>query len=238
MTQFLGKYRGKVVDDRDPDHLGRVKVEVPEVYGEKTPEELPWATPCVPYAGKDIGFFTIPPKGANIWVEFEKGESDKPIWSGCFWGKDELPQNAQVKEPHKVQVFRTKGITCTLSNLGENKGVTLEVESPVVQNPLKLIFNGEGIEMNNNQKTIVKIKGDVIEIKNGEKSTITITADSIQIKEQPNELKLTSKNIELTSTPAVAKFASSGGIELQHGGATIKLATVSVNINNGALEVI
>ncbi|MGL5804813.1 MAG: phage baseplate assembly protein V, partial [Xenococcaceae cyanobacterium] len=144
MAQFFGKYRGKVTSNKDPLHLGRVQVTVPAIYFEGRES---WAMPCTPYAGRDIGFFTVPPVDTNIWVEFEGGDPDYPIWTGCFWGENELPQNARVAEPDKVQVFKTYGITITLSNLGENKGLSIVVENPVVQKPLKMIFNADGIEV-------------------------------------------------------------------------------------------
>ena len=68
-SHLFGKYRGKVVDNNDPDKRGSVRVVVPAVMGEK---EL-WALPCVPYAGPDVGFFAIPPVDASVWVEFENG---------------------------------------------------------------------------------------------------------------------------------------------------------------------
>jgi len=38
-----------------------------------------------------VGLFFLPPKGANVWVEFEGGDPDYPIWSGCFWSDGEVP---------------------------------------------------------------------------------------------------------------------------------------------------
>jgi Type VI secretion system/phage-baseplate injector OB domain len=250
MSNFFGKYRGKVTQNKDPLHLGRVQVTVPAIYGDGRNS---WAMPCTPYAGKDIGFFTVPPIDTNIWVEFEGGDPDHPIWSGCFWGEDQLPKNARVDDPEKVQVFRTHGITITLSNLGDNKGLSIVVENPVVEKPLKMIFNADGIEVNDNNQTTGKWMSDKIELKNGSVSTATLTADSIQLQEGAIEIKLTNNSIELNSSPAQlslstaagikignapssAKFAADG-IQLSNGVAQIKLSPISVNINNGALEI-
>ncbi len=49
---FYGKYRGKVVDNNDPLHRGRIKVIVPAV----ADAELTWAEPCTPYAGPKVGW--------------------------------------------------------------------------------------------------------------------------------------------------------------------------------------
>jgi hypothetical protein len=79
---FFGKYRGIVIDNLDPLRTGRLIVQVPDVTN-----ILPssWALPCVPFAGVQSGFFAVPPIGSTVWVEFEHGNPDYPIWTGCFW---------------------------------------------------------------------------------------------------------------------------------------------------------
>jgi Type VI secretion system/phage-baseplate injector OB domain len=249
MKQFFGKYRGKVISSKDPENLGRIQVTVPAVLGEGIQS---WAMPCTPYAGKDIGLFTVPPVGSNIWVEFEGGDTDYPIWSGCFWGQGELPQNAQVDEPDKVQVFRTEGITCTLSNFGNNKGITLEVKPPVVQRPLTMIFNADGIKLSNNDQTVIKIASDTIELDNRSTSTIIIAVESIQLIERsveikltpseiqltnaPSTIKLTTSDIELSNTPSTAKLSASG-VEMSNVTAKLKLAPGSSELSNSAASI-
>jgi hypothetical protein len=228
MKEFFGKYRGKVTSSKDPMHLGRVQVEVPAVLGEGRNS---WALPCTPYAGKDIGFFTIPPVGTNIWVEFEGGDPDYPIWSGCFWNEKELPKNAQVEEPDKVQVFKTNGITITLSNLGENKGLTVEVEPPCIERKLKMVFNADGIEINNKDETVVKLTADIIELNNKENSTVTVAQDNIQLQENSVEIKLTGNTIELIDNPSTIKLTTSA-IELANNPAKVKIAPSAIELSN------
>lgn len=269
MTDFFGKYRGKVTGNKDPNHLGRLQVSVPPVFGDG---RASWAMPCVPYAGKDIGLFMVPPVDSNIWVEFEGGDPDYPIWSGCFWGDKELPKAATVEDPVKTQVFRTAGATLTISSEEKTKGISLLVEKPMVKKPLKLLYNPEGIELNHNDNMTIKVltQGDLIELKNGDNSTVMLSKDSIQLKESNIEVKLTNNSIELTcnpatmklstssgielsNTPAKAKFSSSGielsstpasvkigaaGVDASSGGiGSIKVSPASVNVNSGALEV-
>ncbi|NJN85159.1 MAG: hypothetical protein HC881_01010 [Leptolyngbyaceae cyanobacterium SL_7_1] len=227
MRRFFGKYRGKVAAVVDPLHLGRIQVEVPAILGS---DRLAWALPCTPYAGRDIGFFAIPPIGSNIWVEFEGGDPDYPIWSGCFWGSDQLPEAARVSEPVKVQVFRVAGITLTWSNLGDNQGVTLEVTDPVVERPLKLVFNADGIELNNNDQTTIKIKADVIEVKNRANSTLTVAADSIELQESAIAIKLTASSIELNCSPAKLALGTTSGIEISNAPASAKFSTSGIEL--------
>lgn len=108
-TRYFGKYRGEVTDTADPARRGRLKVRVPAVMGDK---EL-WAMPCVPYAGDGLGLFALPPAGSAVWCEFEGGEINQPIWSGCFWKDGEVDQ-ADAKE--EVFFLRTPGLTLRVDN--------------------------------------------------------------------------------------------------------------------------
>jgi len=84
---YYGKYRGRVESNVDPELMGRIQVSCPAVVGLR----LGWAMPCVPYAGPGVGWYAIPPIGADVWVEFEGGDPNYPIWAGCFWQPGEIP---------------------------------------------------------------------------------------------------------------------------------------------------
>ncbi|OUC14152.1 MAG: hypothetical protein B0A82_14165 [Alkalinema sp. CACIAM 70d] len=228
MRRFFGKYRGKVTNNKDPLRLGRVQVSVPAIFGEGRES---WALPCSPYAGKDVGFFAIPPLESNIWVEFEAGDPDYPIWAGCFWGTDQLPKEAAVEDPVKVQVFKVEGITLVWSNLGDNKGVSLTIEPPVVDRTLKMIFNADGITLNNKDETTIKIMADKIEIKNKANSTATIYADNIDLQESSTEVKLTASEIDLTCNPATIKLSASAGIDLNNAPGNAKINSSGIELS-------
>jgi uncharacterized protein involved in type VI secretion and phage assembly len=246
--RLFGKYRGKVTSTKDPLKLGRIQVQVPSVFADGRAN---WAMPCTPYAGKDIGFFTVPPIESNVWIEFEAGNREYPIWSGCFWGDHELPEYALVEEQDKVQIFRTQGMTITLNNAGLHhgltNGLTIEVESDTVDRKLKMIFDGEGIEINNKDETTIKIRADTIELDNRGSSTITIAQDYILSKESAVEFKQTTSTIELINSPSTIKMTTSNiesavsqakvqisfsGVDIQSGGAgkiNVGLANTSIN---------
>jgi hypothetical protein len=227
MKQFFGKYRGKVTGNKDPMHLGRIQVSVPAVLGESRSS---WAMPCVSYAGPNIGLFAIPPEGANIWVEFEGGDPDYPIWSGCFWGKDEIPIKAV--EPAKELVLKTDGIAITLSNQDKSKGLTVLVDKPVVEKPLKLTFNEKGIEISNDGKISGKFTAETIEFTN-ESAVLIIAKDSITIQSKKDtvEVKLAADSIELKNGSSTAKLASES-IQIEQKTATLKLSSSGIEISN------
>ncbi len=156
MTQFWGKYRGKVENNVDPLQLGRVQVSVPSVLGDG---RLSWAMPCVPYAGSSVGFFMIPPMNANVWVEFEGGDLDHPIWSGCFWGTGEVPATPAVDQ---MKVIKTDGITFTLSDVQGAGGVTIELTAGP-----KITVSATGVEIDNGQGGKIALTGPQVSVNDG-----------------------------------------------------------------------
>lgn len=94
---YYGKYRGTVVNNIDPMQIGRIQVMVPDVSNVMLSS---WAMPCAPVAGINMGVFTLPLIGGGVWVEFEQGDPDYPIWVGGFWGTAaEVPVLAHMVPP-------------------------------------------------------------------------------------------------------------------------------------------
>ncbi|WP_309060095.1 phage baseplate assembly protein V [Streptomyces sp.] len=141
MKRFYGKYRGKVTCNVDPLMRGRVQVSVPAVLGKG---RLSWAEPCVPYAGRGVGFFAVPPEGADVWVEFEAGNPDYPIVGGCFWGTGEAPASPAVPQ---VKVWKTDAVSITCSDLPGDGGLTIAVGPPVSVLPMRIACTSDGIEL-------------------------------------------------------------------------------------------
>lgn len=95
VTQFYGKYRGTVVNNIDTLRMGRIQASVPGV------STIPstWALPCLP-AGIGCGLFTVPTIGSAVWIEYEQGDPNHPIWVGGFWGSAaEVPVMSNLVPP-------------------------------------------------------------------------------------------------------------------------------------------
>ncbi len=105
-SRYYGKYRGFVADNDDPLRQGRLRLRIPSVLGEAVTN---WALPCLPFGGlADQGLFSVPEIGAQVWVEFEAGALDYPLWTGTFWTQqDAVP--AEVKSPPTTRQFKTPG---------------------------------------------------------------------------------------------------------------------------------
>jgi uncharacterized protein involved in type VI secretion and phage assembly len=115
MERQLGKFRGTVSDNNDPNNQGRIKARVPAVLQDV---DTGWALPAVPYAGPGVGTWAIPPVGAGVWIEFEGCDVAYPIWSGCWWAGDQRPQDQNgAKAVPSLKVLRSEdGLTVALDD--------------------------------------------------------------------------------------------------------------------------
>lgn len=95
--KYTGKYRGVVVNNVDPKNMGRLMVKVPDVSNFQLSS---WAMPCVPIGGIQNGMYVIPAINSGVWVEFEQGDPDYPIWVGYYWGSAvETPSMSKLLPP-------------------------------------------------------------------------------------------------------------------------------------------
>lgn len=161
--KFYGKYRGTVLNNIDPMMQGRLQVMVPDVAG-----LLPvtWALPCVPLAGIQSGMVALPPVQSGVWIEFEHGDPDYPVWVGCFWGSGaELPALARLTPPGMAAItFQTplqNGLT--ISDLpGPAGGIMLKSATGA-----SLIVNDTGIYIQNGKGASILLTGPTVNINTG-----------------------------------------------------------------------
>ena len=151
-----GKHRGKVLNNLDPEGRGRLLVSVPEVYGTAGGN---WALPCVPFAGDGTGMLLLPAIHADVWVEFEQGDINHPIWAGCFWGQGKAPATLETEKVIKTTTAEIR--------IDEAQNAIL-VSSPasgeirIEQGGLKISTpQGARIELQGN---LVKLNGDGLEV--------------------------------------------------------------------------
>lgn len=161
--KYYGKYRGMVLNNVDPLQQGRLQVQVPDVAG-LAPAS--WAMPCVPIAGIQNGMFALPIIGSGVWVEFEQGNPDYPIWVGCFWGSGtEVPALARATPPGlpaiTLQTPLQNGLT--VSDLpGPTGGIMLKSATGAT-----LIVNDTGIYIQNGKGAMITLVGPAVTINSG-----------------------------------------------------------------------
>ncbi|MEM9218823.1 MAG: phage baseplate assembly protein V [Cyanobacteria bacterium P01_F01_bin.150] len=97
IQRYHGKYRATVINNVDPKSIGRLQVMVPDVSNVALSS---WAMPCVPLGGIQMGMYMVPAINAGVWIEFEQGDPDYPIWVGYYWGSTvEVPATAKSVAP-------------------------------------------------------------------------------------------------------------------------------------------
>lgn len=154
-NRYYSCYRAYVVDIDDPEGLARLKVVVPEINGEAPITN--WALPFNTYAGKGYGSYNLPQVGDIVWVQFEKGNAEYPLWSYSYFGRKEMPEEFKgptvkgfktplghilycdddPKNPF-IKVQHTNKLSITLDNegitiWGKDKDITIKNENSQVQ---------------------------------------------------------------------------------------------------------
>jgi hypothetical protein len=158
--KFFGKYRGTVLNNVDPMQIGRIQVMVPDVSNVMLSS---WAMPCAPVAGINMGVFTLPLIGSGVWVEFEQGDPDYPIWVGGFWGTAaEVPILSHMVPP------AVPGIT--LQTALKNGIVISDVPGPT-----------GGIQLQTATGAMISVTDIGIMISNGKGAVINLTGPTVDI---------------------------------------------------------
>lgn len=115
--RWYGKYSGTVADNEDPQQQGRVRVIVPAIFGATLQV---WARPCFPYA-----HFFVPPLDAKVWVEFEAGDPQYPIWSGAWYPASATPEESRVTPPDNRVIQTASGHTIELDDTDGKPRITI-----------------------------------------------------------------------------------------------------------------
>ena len=147
----------------DPEQIGRLLVQVPDVIGMGVSS---WAMPCFPATGRQMGVWALPQIGAGVWVEFEQGDPDHPIWSGCWFGSAaEVPAFALMGNPASPSIVLQTALQNTLmiSDVpGPTGGILLKTTTGAF-----IAINDVGITLSNGKGATVVMAGPTVNINAG-----------------------------------------------------------------------
>lgn len=222
--QFLGKYRGIVVNNKDPEKLGRLRLKIPSVLGESEEAITDWAWPCLPFGGlAEQGMAFVPEVDAKVWVEFEEGNPDLPIWVGTFWSKpggtSELPTEAQDVEnddPKRRVLKTTSGHVLEFSDVGGKEAVRLTHK------------DGATLTMDE--------KGSVV-VANKEGSHIFLNAEDGEatfVDQHGNNVRLGDSGITVTNKDGA--LVDLAGSSVQVVAKNVHVRSETVSLGEGAME--
>jgi uncharacterized protein involved in type VI secretion and phage assembly len=162
-TPLYGKYRAMVVNNIDPLQIGRIQVTISDVKG-FVPST--WAMPCVPVAGINNGVFTVPPVGAGVWIEFERGNINYPIWVGGYWGiAAEVPFYAHTVPPGvsgiTLQTSLNNGLV--ISDVpGPTGGILIQTTTGAM-----ISVSDVGIIISNGKGAVINMTGPTVDVNLG-----------------------------------------------------------------------
>lgn len=160
---FWGKYRGVVVDNKDPLGIARICAKVSDVLADRPST---WAMPCLPMAGNHCGIHSVPPVGAGVWIEFEQGDPNKPIWCGGFYGgTGELPPTVSAGQPGSpsVVIQSIGGHTMGVSDAaGPNGGILLKISGGA-----SIAISDAGITIDNGKGASIALQGNTVSVNGG-----------------------------------------------------------------------
>jgi len=166
--KYWGLYQGTVLQNVDPMLKGRLQLVVPDVMS-----LLPttWAEPCVPLAGPTgppMGVYMVPPIGTGVWVEFEHGDANKPVWIGCRWGlPSDIPPLAHVGNPADPNIVIQSLLqhAIVISDMPPTPitgGIILKSTTGAM-----IVVNDSGIYISNGKGAMITMIGPVIDLNSG-----------------------------------------------------------------------
>lgn len=162
---FTGFYRGEVVDVEDPYEAGRVKIKVFSIYDDFSIDTIPWAIMADPFMGGQEGFggFFVPDMGSHVWVFFEQGDPEQPVYFAGAPARPHGPPERKTDYPLN-HVYRTVSDHVLEINDGETGNIKITHRS------------GTTIEIDKDGNLLIDVVGNVEENVAGD-YTITVVGD-------------------------------------------------------------
>lgn len=161
--KYYGKYKGVVVNNVDPDRSGRLLVTVPDVLG---PDPCIWAESSSPLSGSGMGVYFVPPIESGVWIEFQQGDSDFAMWTGCWRGSlADVPvlANAAPPEPPPIVLGSQLGNSIVISDIpGPTGGIAL-----ISVTGASILINDVGITISNGKGAIITLVGKTVDVNLG-----------------------------------------------------------------------
>jgi len=166
--QLTGKYRGTVINNIDPEKRGRIQATVPDALS-----FIPstWAEASLPVAGATglaMGTYFVPPIGAAVWIEFEHGDVNKPIWTGCrIESTADVPISAQRIIPPisglaLETMLKNSIVVSDLPPTPVTGGIVLKSTTGAM-----IVVNDTGIYISNGKGATIMLVGPTVTINNG-----------------------------------------------------------------------
>ena len=163
--------RAIVKDNKDPEALGRIRVQFSWQELQDDNMWTPWLRITQAHGGNDKGSYIIPEIDEEVMVGFENGNAEKPYVIGTLYHGKQRPGDGWYSDSNDVKAFRTRN------------GHTVEVHDVADGGFIRIYDNGK-------ENYILTYSTDEKLIKLESKGNIELYADNDIIMEAGNDMKI------------------------------------------------
>lgn len=227
----ISSMTGKVIDNKDPDKLGRVKVQFTWT---ESKLETDWLRVTQDAAGSGYGNYFTPEIGDQVLVGFEFGNPDMPYVSGSLYHSKNEPK-AFYHDKNYLKVIHTKGgnkiiindeggeESIEISTKGEKHKVLLDNKTKKIE---IISFGDISITAADNitldAKKKIEIKCDELAIKANKKASL-------------ESLEVSVKGTKAVELEASGQFGIKGAKTAVEGSGTLELKSSGITGVKGSL---
>jgi len=161
MGQLNGVFPAVVIDNVDPENLGRIQVQLPQMDESGQRGFNVWARVATLMAGKNRGTWFIPDAGDEVLVACEAGDVRRPYVIGSMWNGTNSPPETMDTNNNKKFLRSRNGVTITLDDQSGQE--RFNVETP------------------GGQKVTLKDGPGSIEIRDSNGNSVTLAAAGIMV---------------------------------------------------------
>jgi len=199
-SRIYGVVVGLVIDNQDPEGLGRVKVKFPSLSDDEIGH---WARIAVLMAGAQRGTFFLPEVDDEVLVAFEGGDVTRPYVLGALWNGRDAPPDTNANGQNDLRFIKSRS------------GHLIRLDDASGSEKIEIIDKS-----GSNSITIDTASNTI---------TITSSKD-INIEAAQGKIKLSAQNIEIISTADTKVQAQGGlTLDGSPGNTTLKGSMVNIN---------
>jgi hypothetical protein len=172
--RYPGLYVGQV-EGNDLD-LGRIQVSIPSMFDETDPDFFVQARPCFPY-----GHFFVPEVGDKVWLAFENGDPNSPVWIGIWYPDGNVPPDADVSPPVKRLICSAKNHSILFDDTDDSEAVIIQ-DKAGNRITLQSASGNEAVIISDKTGNKIELRSDGVLIKCVQNLTIDASGKEIIIK--------------------------------------------------------
>ena len=252
LNKIFGVVVGIVRDIKDPDGLGRVKVDFPwlaeeaeavAIISDDDRAHSYWARIANLMAGSGRGTYFIPEVGDEVLVAFEHGDPDRPFIIGALWNKDDPPPESMDGEgKNHVRSIRSRsGHVITLDDNVDDQKACITIRS---QSGHQIVLDDDSnqgkveLKTNAGHTIILDDAGGTVTLadKAGNKLVLDANANSLTVQTSGNQDQSVGGNLTINVT-GTATISAPSGVTIDSTSIKLGSAAALTLVNDTFLDV-